>query len=358
MNNNELNEIKNYFGMDFDIKPFGEGHINDTYITDSTPRYSLQRINHNVFKKPDEVMENIIAVTEFLKKKITAEGLDASRRTLHFLSNSEGGYLCKTKEGNYYRMYEFIDDVVTYQLVEDPKTMYHAAKAFGKFQKYLGDFPAAELNETIPNFHNTVSRFNDLKVAIEANLSGRKDNIPEEIKFALDRENDTKIILNTMAKGDIPMRVTHNDTKLNNVLMDIETGEGICVIDLDTVMPGSMLYDFGDALRFGTNTAEEDETDLSKVSCNLEIFEQFTKGFLEELENGITKKEAELLAFSARLMTYECGIRFLTDYLNGDTYFKTEYPDHNLDRARNQFKLVADMEAKSEEMEKIVKKYL
>ena len=255
-------------------------------------------------------------------------------------------------------MYRFIEGTVCLNEIEDPVQLYHVARAFGKFQKMLADYPAHTLHETIASFHNTVDRYRQLHEAIDNDLAGRLSEVAAEVEFALAREEEASIILDAIAEGAVPLRVTHNDTKLNNVLLDKNTGEGVCVIDLDTVMPGSLLYDFGDALRSTGASGAEDETDLSRISFDLENYEQFTKGFAEELKDTLTEREAELLAFSVKLMTLECGVRFLTDYLNGDTYFKVHREKHNLDRCRNQFKLVADIENKLSQMNEINKKYI
>jgi len=352
-------EILDSFKISGKITPFGSGHINDTFLIESgEKKYTLQRINSDVFKTPADVMSNIIAVTQHIKDKVKTNGGDVTREVLNFLPAQDGNYFYKDSTGNYFRVYAFIDDVVTYDIVEKPSDFYHSAKAFGKFQKLLSDFPADQLHETLPNFHNTKARFENLKKAVLENKSGRLNNVRGEVEFFFEREADTGIVLDAIRAGEVPVRVTHNDTKLNNVLIDKQSGEAICVIDLDTVMPGSLLYDYGDSLRFGTNTAAEDETDLSLVSCSLEYFEAYTKGFLEELSDCLTKRETELLAFSAKLLTLECGMRFLSDYLDGDTYFKIHRENHNLDRARTQIKLVSDMEAKLDQMQEIIKRYL
>lgn len=353
-----LNDIMHKFAIDADISPYGNGHINDTYIAESNPRYIMQKINNNVFKNPQQVMENIVNVTEHLKEKIAKNGGDIGRETLRVIKTVDGESLYKDEDGNFYRMYNFIENAVSYDAVEDPQQFTEAARAFGKFQNMLADFPADKLHETIPNFHDTRKRFENLKRAIAEDKAGRLASVKEEVEFALAREAEVGIIVDAIADGSVPLRVTHNDTKLNNVMLDIKTGEGVCVIDLDTVMPGSLLYDYGDALRFGASTGAEDETDLSKINFSLELFEAFTKGFLGEVGSKLTPRECELLPFGAKIMTYECGIRFLTDYLEGDTYFKIHREHHNLDRCRTQFKLVADMESKADEMHKIVAKYL
>ncbi len=353
-----LKEIIGKFDVTDGATPYGKGHINDTYLSNTCePRYILQRINHNVFKRPEDVMENIVHVTEHLRKKIIEEGGDPKRETLNLVKTLDGKPYFVTPEGDYFRMYEFIEGAQTYEIVEEPIHFYNAAKAFAKFQQRLADFPADKLHETIPNFHDTTVRFQQLKDAIANDKAGRLKDVQAEVEFALAREKDTAVIVDAIKEGTVPLRVTHNDTKYNNIMIDDETGLGICVIDLDTVMPGSLLYDYGDSLRFGTNPADEDEKDLSKVYCDLNLFEMFTKGYMEELRDVMTPREKELMPFSAKLMTYECGIRFLADYLNGDTYFKVKRPEHNLDRCRTQFKLVKDMEEKENLMKEIVKKY-
>ena len=339
-------------------EPYGEGHINSTFLLETTTnKYILQKINATVFSSPEEVMDNVVMVTEFLRKKIVAAGGDPDRETLTVILTKNGESFYKTADGDYYRIYIFIDDAISYQVVENPEDFYNAACAFGKFQNMLSDFDADKLHETIKNFHNTKTRFDDFERAVKENRSGKADSVKEEIEFAMARRADGNIIVDGIAEGKIPLRVTHNDTKLNNVMVDNKTGKGVCVIDLDTVMSGSLLYDFGDSIRFGTNPASEDEKDLSKVYCDLNLFEQYVKGFLSELGDSITKEEVELLPMSAKLMTLECGIRFLGDHLNGDVYFKIHRENHNLDRARTQFKMVADMEEKMDEMKAIVAKY-
>ncbi len=343
-------------GKFIDAIPYGEGHINNTFLVNTTGnRYILQRVNSDVFKNPGEVMNNIAAVTEFLHKKIIASCGDPYRETLTLIPTKSGHHFLVTENGDLFRMYLFIGNAISYQKVETPALFYRIAKAFGKFQKMLDGFPAEQLHETIPNFHNTVSRYEAFKKAVSEDKEKRGTSVAKEIEFALARENDAGIIMDAINDGSVPLRVTHNDTKLNNILVDESTGEGICVIDLDTVMPGSMLFDFGDSIRFGASTAAEDEKDLDKVWMDLELFEQYAKGYIEELHTSMTEKELELLPISAKLMTLECGIRFLGDYLDGDHYFRIHYPEQNLDRARTQFKLVADMESKMETMQNIVK---
>lgn len=353
----DLSEILSHFHVETDIKAYGNGHINDTYLCESSPRYILQRINSNVFKKPEEVMENIYNVTEHLRKKIKAAGGDVDRETLTVIPTWDQK-ACYEADGEYYRLYKFIENSASFDLVENPVQLYYAGRAFGKFQMMLDDFPADKLYETIVDFHNTPERVNQLKAAIENAKPGRAEEAKEDIDFALSYAKYAPLIVDAIKDGLVPLRVTHNDTKLNNVLFDDKTSEDVCVIDLDTVMPGSLLYDFGDALRFGASSGAEDETDLDKIYFDLEKYEQFAKGFLEDTKGCLTDKEKELLPVSALMLTYECGIRFLADFLNGDTYFKIHREKHNLDRARNQFKLVADIEKKLDQMNEITKKYL
>ena len=346
-------EILRNFDIALPPSAYGNGHINDTYIVHSHPNYILQRINKKVFTDPPAVMENIQGVTAFLREKIIAAGGDPERETLNLIPTVDGKSYYLHTDGEYYRVYKFIDRAVSYDLVENPEQLYHAARAFGRFQNLLADYPAEKLHETIHDFHNTRARYEQFRTALKNDLSGRAKNAQDEIAFVLAREGDAGVIVDALADGSIPLRVTHNDTKLNNVMLDETTGEGVCVIDLDTVMPGSLLYDYGDALRFGASSGAEDEKDLSKIWFDVEKFTAFTKGFLEELPS-ITDKELALLPFSVKLMTLECGSRFLADYLNGDTYFKTQYPEHNLVRARTQFKLVKEIEDKMDELSAIV----
>lgn len=335
------------------------GHINTTYhiITDGEDDYVLQRINTGIFKDPYKLIDNILAVTSFLAEKIKMNGGNPKRETLTLIETKKGGYLLEDKSG-FYRMYYFIKDATSYNSVVRPILFYNAAAAFGKFQKLLSDFPAAKLNETIKNFHNTPSRFKDFCASVERNETGRADFVKEEIEFIKSREAFCSAITDKIADGSIPLRVTHNDTKLNNIMIDNKTDEGICVIDLDTVMPGSVLYDFGDSIRFGASSAAEDEKDLSKVYMDLSLFEEYTKGFLTEAKDALSKTEIEMLPIGAIMMTLECGMRFLADYIDGDKYFATHYEGQNLDRARTQLKLVADMEKKLPEMKKIICKYI
>lgn len=350
----DLNNILNEFNLESEIDRYGNGHINDTYLTNSK-KYILQRINTNIFKNPAQLMDNIEKVTEFLRGKIAAEGGDVTRETMRVMKTVKGGNYYKVDDNNVFRVYEFVRDTFTIENSKSYDDLFNAGVGFGHFQKMLSDFPANELFETIPDFHNTPKRVENLKKAIKEDKVGRAKSVEKEIEFALEHAKEASKVTDGLASGDILLRVTHNDTKINNILFDNATGKAICVIDLDTVMPGSILYDFGDALRMGGSTGAEDETDLSKVNFDNGAFEAFAKGFCSETMESMTEMEKELLPFSVKLLTYECGIRFLTDYLEGDTYFKIHRPEHNIDRARNQFKLVADLDKKEEELLKIVK---
>ena len=359
---NKLCNILNQYGFNGtveEIKPITVGHINDTFVVEydvegKKEKYLLQWINHNVFKKPVEVMENVVGVTEHIKKKVAEAGGDTEREVLTVFKTSNGENYVKTEDGGHWRVYNFVDDSYSLDGVNSREDFKMAAVAFGNFQKQLADYPIETLKDTIPNFHNTVSRFNDFKIALEENRSGRKDEALKEIEFVLAREKDCSVLTDMLESGELPLRVTHNDTKLNNVLFDKTTNQPLCVVDLDTVMPGSSLYDFGDSIRFGANTGAEDEKDLSKISLDLDLFKAYVEGYLESAGDSLTKNEIEYLPFASKLLTFECGMRFLGDFLNGDVYFKTEYREHNLVRARTQFKLVADIEAKFSEMQSIV----
>ena len=350
-------------GMVMSAVPYGSGHINDTFLLTlrkedgSEGRVIQQRMNTSIFTKPVEVMENILGVTSHLGKKIAASGGDVSRETLNVIPTKDNKPYFIDSEGEYWRCYIFIEDARTYDLVESPEDFYQSAVAFGNFQRMLADYPAETLHETIKGFHDTTARFAVFKKAIEEDVCGRAASVKDEIDFYLAREDVANEFGNLLAAGEIPLRVTHNDTKLNNVMIDDATRKGICVIDLDTVMPGLAMNDFGDSIRFGASTAAEDEKDLDKVWCDMELFDIYAKGFIEGCGGRLTAKEIELLPMGAKVMTYECGMRFLTDYLQGDVYFKTHREGHNLDRCRTHIKLIADMEAKWDIMNEIVKKY-
>ena len=342
--------------------PYGSGHINDTFLLvfdlgdDEEVKVILQRMNKDVFADPEALMENIVGVTSYLRKKIEENGGDPDRETLNVIPAGDGKSYYKDSQGDYWRAYKFITDATSYDKVEKPEDFYQSAVAFGNFQCLLADYPAHELHETIKDFHNTKVRFQAFKKAVEEDVMGRAASVKKEIDFVLQHEDVADYLCVLLEKKEIPLRVTHNDTKLNNIMIDDKTGKGICVIDLDTVMPGLAIHDFGDSIRFGASTAAEDEQDLSKVSCSMELFELYTRGFIEGCAGKLTDREIELLPMGAKTMTFECGMRFLTDYLQGDTYFKIHREGHNLDRCRTQFKLVEDMENKWYTMNEIVKK--
>ncbi|MCD7736263.1 MAG: aminoglycoside phosphotransferase family protein [Lachnospiraceae bacterium] len=386
MEQKKLYAIASHFIFDGEVVecvPFGNGHINDTYRltcrrtgeekqepqgqgarkqgipeqSTAQKHYILQKLNRNVFPRPEEVMENVSGVTEWLKKKILENGGDVSRETLNLVHTHDGSICYVDPEGEYWRAYLFIENATTYDLVEKDEDFYQSAVVFGNFQRLLADYPASTLHETIENFHNTPDRFRKFEAALEMDACGRAAGIPEELRFVRERRDLTHVLSDKLDAGLLPLRVTHNDTKLNNIMIDNETGKAICVIDLDTVMPGLSLYDFGDSIRFGASTAAEDERDLEKVSCSLHLYEIYVKGFIEGCGGALTDAELDLLPMGAILMTFECGIRFLTDYLEGDHYFKIHREGQNLDRARTQFCLVADMEKKLPQMKEIVNRY-
>ncbi len=342
---------------------YGNGHINDTFLirfrkeNDVIEKYILQRMNHVIFKNPDQLMKNISGVTTFLKMKIVEAGGDVLRETLNVVNTKDGQSYYQDSIGAYWRAYLFIEDTVCYEQVKSPEDFYESALAFGHFQKLLEEFDAKSLYETIPNFHNTPVRYTVFEEAIKKDICNRVSEVQAEMDFLRAHKQEMANCMELLEKGELPLKVTHNDTKLNNIMMDRETGKGICVIDLDTIMPGLSIFDFGDSIRFGANTATEDEVDLSKVTLDLELFEAYTKGFLEGCKGSLTDKEIEMLPMGAKTMTMECGMRFLTDYLQGDNYFRIHREKHNLDRCRTQLKLVQDMENKWEDMKCVVEKY-
>lgn len=349
-------------GEFLDVAPCGSGHINDTYISrfrnNGKPvRYVHQWINQNVFREPVRVMENIERVTRYLRQCVNTAGGDPAREVLTLVAAVDGHSFYQTPQGDFWRTYTFIDGARTYDTAENIHYVYSASKAFGNFQKLLADLPGGRLHETIPNFHHTQKRFDNFLHALESDPAHRARSVKPEIDFILQREGQTSVVVDLLASGQIPERITHNDTKLNNVMIDDRTGEGICVIDLDTVMPGSFLYDFGDSVRIGASTAAEDEPDLSKVVFDLTRFEWLTRGYLDATRDFLLAAEIEHLVFSARLISLEQSIRFLGDYLNGDVYYKIHFPDHNLCRARTQLKMIAEMERQEEAMNAIVERY-
>ena len=357
--------IKNSFIPDFDsitATPYGNGHINDTYIITVTKegtvsKYILQRINTNVFRDPEALMNNFVSVTEYLGRVIKENGGDVTRETLTVIKTVDGRNFCFDDDGCAWRLLGYISDSISYDKVERPEQFYESAVAFGNFQYMLRDYPAETLAETIKDFHNTPDRFAKFLEAVRLDVKGRAKDVSEDIKFVLEREEFASTLENEHKAGRLPLRVTHNDTKLNNILFDENTGKPICIVDLDTIMPGYSVNDFGDSIRFGATTALEDEADLSKVNFDISLYELYTKGFIEGAHGKLTEGELDMLPIGAMMMTFECGMRFLTDYLSGDTYFKTSREGQNLDRARNQFKLVRDMEEQLDDMRRIVKKY-
>lgn len=329
---------------------YGCGHINETYlvVTQSGRRYILQKISNRAFPDVAGLQGNIAAVTEYLH----TQNPDPNS-ALTLILTLDGQTWFHAGENSDWRMYDFIEDSVCLQAPESPEDFYQSAIAFGNFQQQLAGFPAHTLCETIPNFHNTPDRYRLFRRALEADVMGRAASVRPEIDFVLAHEEIGGRLMSMLKAGELPLRVTHNDTKLNNVMLRADTREPLCVIDLDTTMPGLSAYDFGDSIRFGAATAAEDETDLSKVTMSLELYRIFTRGFLRSCP-GMTEQERAALPLGALTMTLECGVRFLTDYLEGDRYFGIHYPEHNLHRCRTQFKLVSDMEAKWEQMAKIV----
>ena len=332
-------------------KRYGKGHINVTYVIPGADgeRYILQRVNKNVFKQPVELMENVAAVTNYLSART-----EDPRRCLRLIATKDGENFFTDSEGDYWRMYLFITDSICLQQAESGEDFRQSAIAFGEFQNQLRDFPAHTLHEVIPKFHDTKDRYRLFHEAVQADQAGRAKDVQEEIAFYLAREDFAGLIVDKLEDGTLPLRVTHNDTKLNNVMLDKKTRKALCVIDLDTVMPGSSLYDYGDSIRFGASTAAEDEKNLDNVWMDLELYRMYTDGYLSACGDSLTELEIEMLPVGAKMMTLECGMRFLTDYLNGDTYFKTSYPEQNLDRTRTHIKLVSDMEAKWDDMNRII----
>lgn len=335
-----------------DLKPYGSGHINKTFlaVTAGGRRYVLQEINTDIFHDTAGLMENVVNVTSYLKERIVKEGGDPDRETLTVVPTVKDAYYYADEAGNDWRVYRCIERIITLDQAQNAEDFKESGRAFGRFQAQLADYPAQTLHETIPDFHNTPKRYQTFEKAVEEDICKRAASVAEEIAFIRERKDEISILMELLRKGELPLRITHNDTKLNNVLLDEETHKAVCIVDLDTIMPGLCAYDFGDAIRFGANTAVEDEPDISKVSLSLELYRAYAEGFLEGCGGRLTPKEIELLPLGAKTITIEQGIRFLTDYLQGDTYYHTEREGQNLDRCRTQLALVADMERKWEQM--------
>jgi hypothetical protein len=348
------------YGEILHAETFKIGHINETYSATydqggNRVRYIHQKINKSVFKNPVAVMKNVMRVTTHIRAKLEAQSArDITRRSLVVIPTRDSESYYRSRDGEYWRTYVFIEGVQTFESVQSPEQAFHAGRAFGEFQSLLVDMPGGRLHETIPNFHNTRNRFAALQQAVQKDHLNRAKEAKAEIEFALKHEHLVDIILNAMAKGKIPERITHNDTKFNNVMLDTLTGEAKCVVDLDTVMPGCALYDFGDMVRTTTSPTLEDEPDLSKVKMHMPIFKKLAQGYLSTAGSFLTPAEKHLMAFSGKLITFEIGIRFLTDFLSGDTYFRIHRPGHNLDRCRTQFKLVESIQQQEKAMQRFV----
>ena len=365
INEQQIKEVCDKFCIKGEYRGFevvNSGHINMTYRVfyfrnGEIKDYILQRVNTYVFKDPIGVMDNISSVTEFIRQKIKKVKGTAKRNVLHYAKTENGEYYSLTEDGGFWRCCRYIDDSVCFTSTDNLKVIEESGKAFGEFQLYLADYPVEKLCIVIPHFHNTIRRYDAFKDAIAANESGRAAQVQEEIDGYLALEEIATKPYRMQREGILPLRVTHNDTKTSNILFDAKTYEHLSVIDLDTVMPGLVAFDFGDAIRVAASTGEEDEQDLSKVAIDMEKYEAFTRGFVQMVGDNITQEEKDSLALGAIAMTVECGVRFLTDYINGDKYFKIHYPDQNLARAKAHLVLARDMVAHLREMEDIVKKY-
>lgn len=359
---NKIIELINKFGIDGEFEGyevFKSGHINTTCLVKMNQdgeikKYVLQKINKHVFKKPEEVMENISNVTSHIRTKLNNESLSTDRKVLNFLPSNDGNFFALDNNDDYWRMYEFIDKSVTFDGTDDLSVLEETGKAFGEFQNLLADYPSSELNIIIPHFHNTPNRYKIFKSVVESNPVGRVQSVKQEISDYLELEEIASRMYNMQTNGELPLRVTHNDTKCNNVLFDQDTKDYLCVIDLDTVMPGLVGHDFGDAIRFGANTCAEDEVDIDRVKIDLDKYGAFAKGFIDKVGDSLTDQEMKTLSLGAITMTVECGLRFLTDYIDGDNYFGISYPEHNLDRARCQLALAQDMIKNYDKMQSIV----
>jgi len=358
----DIQSIASQFNIQGSVREFTAittGHINDSYLitTDhSADGYFLQWINSYIFKDVEGLMNNIRTVTDHLSMKNESSSGRGELRVLELVETKSGAFYYAAPDGDYWRMYKNIPGTHIYDLVENESIAYEGGKAFGRFMSDLADLPAHLLNETIPDFHNMESRLQSFKASVAANPFNRKKDVVREIAFVDERAEEMLRIPEMIREGLIPKRITHNDTKFNNILFN-EANMAVCIVDLDTVMPGSILFDFGDAIRTGANTACEDEKDLDKVNINLTIFDAYARGFIEATKQSLTPQEVSMLAFSARFMTFIIGLRFLTDYIDGDPYFRTNYPEHNLDRTRVQFRLIESMESQATKMEEIIRRY-
>lgn len=349
-------------GIPVESGRLGNGHINDTVLmvfddNGVKKEYVLQKINKFVFHHPDELMENMVGVTEFLRRKVIAAGGDPEREVLTVIPAADGKNYYIDEDGEYWRVTKRISNARCHEMASSPEEFRKAGYAFGHFQNRLSDYPAETLHETIPYFHDTRVRYRNFIRSVEEDKMGRAAGCADEIRFILDRKTTAFYPMDSYDKGEFPLRVTHNDTKINNILFDLDTGNPICILDLDTVMPGLSMTDFGDATRTGTCTGLEDEPDISKVRCDLALFDSFAGGFIEGCEGKLTEHEVDSLPVGTLTSTYEQGLRFLADYLDGDVYFRTAYPEHNLVRTHTQIKMVEEIEAKWDKLCNIIQRY-
>ncbi len=345
-------------GEAVNIREYGEGHINQSYrIETASPIYLLQRINTEIFRSPVQLMENIQHVTEYLRRQIALRGGDPERETLRVIPTKDGQLYADLGTEGCWRLYHFIPNTVTYQNFTEPAVFENCGRTFGGFLADLDGYPVQTLHEVIPEFHNTVQRYHNLEAAVQADAAGRVGQLAKELCWVRERKKYYGTITEALAAGEIPVRVTHNDTKVNNILLDPITGQGICVVDLDTVMPGSSLYDFGDAIRVGAATQAEDCPQPERMHLNPALFDAFVRGYITGARGKLTGEEIRRMPWGAWIMTVENGIRFLTDYIEGDVYYRIHRPDQNLDRARAQFALAADIESKWKELTEITEKY-
>jgi len=342
-------------GEPVQIAPVPVGHINDTYlVTAAGNRYILQRINQIVFKNPVQVMVNIVRITEHIQAKLAVADPQSVSRQLEVIPANGGSGYYRDAAGNVWRMYNFIENAVTYDSLQSPTLAREAARMFGWFQRLLIDLPGPSLHETIPGFHNTSRRLERFQEVLKADVANRAKNAKAEIDFVFENAAICHVLSDLVKRGEVPIRVAHNDAKINNVMFDTSTGQGVCVIDLDTVMPGLSAYDFGDLVRTATCAAAEDERDLSKVGVDITLFEALAQGFVAGTGSFLTPAERRHLVFGGKLITFEQLIRFLTDYLAGDVYYKVHRADHNLDRSRTQMRLVQSILEQEQDLNRLV----